>query len=136
MKKYNNNFINKTLKFYKLTIFLFFCLILFIVPLVQGCTTQEVKLPPDEVTVQLKWVHQSQFAGLYVAQQKGYYADENINVKFIEGGQGIDVVEPLLNGQADFTIISPEFLITEHSKGAPIWAIAAITGEVLWYLCL
>ena len=90
-----------------------------------GCTPQEVKEPPDEVTVQLKWVHQAQFAGLYVAQDKGYYADENINVKFIEGGAGVDLTEPLINGQADFSIIPPEQLIIERSQGTPLKAIAA-----------
>ena len=34
--------------------------------------------PPDTVTLQLKWIHQAQFAGYYVASDKGYYADENI----------------------------------------------------------
>ncbi len=89
-----------------------------------SCAPQEVKGPSDEVTVQLKWIHQAQFAGLYVAQDKGYYADENINVKFIEGGPGIDLVEPLINGQADFSILSPEELILKRSEGLPIVAIA------------
>jgi NitT/TauT family transport system substrate-binding protein len=98
--------------------------ILLLVLFIAGCTPQEVKKPLDEVTVQLKWVHQAQFAGLYMAQEKGYYSDENINIKFIEGGSGISLTEPLMNGQADFSILSPEELIAKRSEGLPIVAIA------------
>ena len=34
----------------------------------------------DDVTIQLKWVTQTQFAGYYVAQDKGFYKDEGLNV--------------------------------------------------------
>jgi NitT/TauT family transport system substrate-binding protein len=98
--------------------------ILLLVLFIAGCTPQEVKKPLDEVTVQLKWVHQAQFAGLYMAQEKGYYSDENINIKFIEGGSGISLTEPLMNGQADFSILSPEELIVKRSEGLPLVAIA------------
>ena len=91
-----------------------------------SCTPQEVKEPPDEVTVQLKWIHQAQFAGLYAAQEKGYYAEENIKVSFIEGGPGIDRIEALISGQVDFIIDSPETLIINSSQGIPLVAIAAI----------
>jgi NitT/TauT family transport system substrate-binding protein len=34
----------------------------------------------DEVTLQLKWVTQAQFAGYYVALENGFYEEENLNV--------------------------------------------------------
>ncbi|MEM9643199.1 MAG: ABC transporter substrate-binding protein, partial [Pseudomonadota bacterium] len=34
----------------------------------------------DDVTLQLQWVTQAQFAGYYVALDKGYYEEENLNV--------------------------------------------------------
>ena len=34
----------------------------------------------DNVTIQLKWVTQTQFAGYYVAQDKGFYEEEGLNV--------------------------------------------------------
>ena len=39
-----------------------------------ACEPKQAKRAPDEVKLQLKWVHQAQFAGFYVAQDKGYYA--------------------------------------------------------------
>jgi len=51
-----------------------------------ACGPQEAKHPPDEMTVQLKWIHQAQFTGCYVAEKKGLYAGENIDITFNAGG--------------------------------------------------
>ena len=40
----------------------------------------------DKVTLQLKWVTQTQFAGYYVAQAKGYYREANLDVTVNPGG--------------------------------------------------
>ncbi|MEN8197526.1 MAG: CocE/NonD family hydrolase C-terminal non-catalytic domain-containing protein, partial [Pseudomonadota bacterium] len=34
----------------------------------------------EQVTLQLKWVTQAQFAGYYVALENGYYTEEDLNV--------------------------------------------------------
>ena len=34
----------------------------------------------ETVTIQLKWLHQFQFAGYYAAVEKGFYAEEGLNV--------------------------------------------------------
>ena len=43
----------------------------------------------DDVTVQLKWVTQAQFAGYYVALEQGFYKDEDLNVTIKPGGPDI-----------------------------------------------
>jgi len=92
-----------------------------------GCTQREDPLPMDEITLQLKWLHQSQFAGFYLAQEKGYYANERLKVKFLEGGLNVEVVGSLLSGKADFSVVSSEFvLVGRQKKKAPIVALAAI----------
>jgi len=80
-------------------------MLLFAVPLLAACGPQEEpRQPPDKVAVQLKWVHQAQFAGFYIAQEKGYYAAENIAATFFEGGPGIDNIEKVVTGGADFGV--------------------------------
>jgi NitT/TauT family transport system substrate-binding protein len=91
-----------------------------------ACERQQEKRALDEVTVQLKWVHQAQFAGLYVAQEKGYYAQENIKVNFVEGGQGVDIAEGVSSGKAQFGVVAPEDILISRSRGASLKAIAAI----------
>ena len=91
-----------------------------------ACGQQPEDKTLDEITVQLKWVHQAQFAGLYVAREKGYYAREGIKVNFLEGGQGIDIAEAVISGKAQFGVVAPEDLLISRSRGAPLKAIAAI----------
>jgi len=80
----------------------------------------------DEVKIQLKWLHQAQFAGFYMAQEKGYYADENIKVTFLEGGMDVDIAENVISGKADLGVISPEDILINRSREAPLTALAAI----------
>lgn len=91
-----------------------------------GCELQQDKKPLDDVTVQLKWVHQAQFAGMYVAQEKGYYAREGLKVSFLEGGQGIDIAASVISGKAQLGVITPEDILISRSRGAPLKAIAAL----------
>jgi NitT/TauT family transport system substrate-binding protein len=94
--------------------------------LLLGCGVTRPPKQLDEVKLQLKWVHQAQFAGFYVAQEKGYYAKEGINVTFLEGGQAVDIARTVISGQADFGVLTPEFIFLSRSKGAPLTAVAAI----------
>ena len=82
------------------------------------------KLTP--VTVQLSWSHQAQFAGLYVADQERYYADEELDVNLVEGGPDTDFITPVANGTAQFGMAQPADLILARAKGLPIRSIAAI----------
>ncbi|MFZ3049020.1 MAG: ABC transporter substrate-binding protein [Desulfatirhabdiaceae bacterium] len=103
-----------TIKWIILSLFLF------------GCNTSQPPKAPDEVTLQLKWVHQAQFAGFYVAQEKGYYTEENIKITFLEGGPEIDLAQNILFGRAHFGVMAPEDILIQRSQGKPIKALAAI----------
>jgi NitT/TauT family transport system substrate-binding protein len=78
----------------------------------------------DQVTVQLKWVNQAQFAGFYVAQEKGYYADENLEVTLIPGGIGIDSFAAVVDGGVTFGVAGADSIIVQRAAGLPIKAIA------------
>jgi NitT/TauT family transport system substrate-binding protein len=94
--------------------------------LMTACAPRESDAPPDEVTVQLKWVHQAQFAGFYLAQERGYYAQENIAITFAEGGPGINPLEQVSKGEADFGVGAPDDILVRRSQGEPVVAIATI----------
>jgi len=100
---------------------LFLCLL----PIV-SCSSQKAPEPFDKVTVQLKWRHQAQFAGLYVAQEKGYFAEEKIDIEFNEGGPNIDNVGEVTSGNAQFGITAPDHIIKERLAGKEICAIAVV----------
>ncbi|MCB0132127.1 MAG: ABC transporter substrate-binding protein, partial [Caldilineaceae bacterium] len=60
----------------------------------------------DSVKLQLNWVHSSDFAGFYVADAKGFYADENLSVEFLERDNDVPSRQKLVNGEADFALLS------------------------------
>jgi len=102
-------------------------LLVAVLMLTPACRSQPAEQrPPDEIAVQLKWVHQAQFAGFYVAQENGYYAQENLEVTLLEGGPDVDIVDQVLDGPADFGVFAPENLIIERSQGQPVVAVAVI----------
>ncbi len=78
------------------------------------------------VTVQLAWTHQAQFAGMYAADQEGYYAEEGTGGQFVAGGTQVDKLAPILNGTAQFSTASADELILARSEGKPLQAIATI----------
>ncbi|HET7774773.1 MAG TPA: ABC transporter substrate-binding protein, partial [Azospira sp.] len=52
----------------------------------------------ETVTLQLKWQHQFQFAGYYMAQEKGFYQDAGLQVNIVEGQADTDPVSEVLAG--------------------------------------
>ena len=78
------------------------------------------------VTVQLRWIHNAQFAGIYAADQNGYYADEGLVVTLVEGGPKVDLIQPVIDGAAQFGIANADGLILARTAGLPVRAIATI----------
>lgn len=78
-----------------------------------------------DIKVQLRWKHQFQFAGYYMALHKGFYEDINLNVKLLEGDEKIDVVKTVLSKKADFGI-SNSSLILDYMKGLDVLNLGAI----------
>jgi NMT1/THI5 like len=64
----------------------------------------------DQVSLQLKWKHQFQFAGYYAAMEQGFYRDAGLDVTIREGGPDIDATEAVAGGKADFGVCSSSVL--------------------------
>jgi NitT/TauT family transport system substrate-binding protein len=92
-----------------------------------ACGPREVEKPPDKVTVQLTWYHQANFAGFYVADRQGYYAEEGLAVTLLPlPGPGADTIALVMDGTADFGVTFGAGMVAAHSQGRPITAIATI----------
>lgn len=79
----------------------------------------------DSIVVQLKWEHQFQFAGYYIAKEKGFYDDVNLNVILKEGSSSCNTLDSVLTKKADFGIGGSELLI-EKNKGKAIRVLLSI----------
>ncbi len=78
----------------------------------------------DEVTLQLKWVTQAQFAGYYVAQDRGFYAEEDLDVTIKPGGPDIAPPQVIAGGGADVIVEWMPAALAARERGVPLVNIA------------
>ncbi len=78
----------------------------------------------DKVTLQLKWVTQAQFAGYYVAKDKGFYKEEGLDVTIKPGGPDISPEQVLAGGGADVVVDWMPAALAAREKGEPMVNIA------------
>ncbi|MDP7523841.1 MAG: ABC transporter substrate-binding protein [Arenicellales bacterium] len=78
----------------------------------------------DQVTLQLKWVTQAQFAGYFVAKDKGFYKDENLDVTIKPGGPDVAPPQVIAGGGADVIIDWMPSALASREKGLPLVNIA------------
>lgn len=81
--------------------------------------------PLKRITLQLKWKHQFQFAGYYMAQEKGFYKEKGMSVNMLEAQPGIDPVQRVVNGDAEFGVSTSSLLLYRERK-APVVVLAVI----------
>jgi NitT/TauT family transport system substrate-binding protein len=81
-------------------------------------------LAADKVTLQLKWVAQSQFAGYYVAKDKGFYTDEGLDVDIKPGGPDIAPEQVIAGGGADVIVDWAGGALAAREKGVKLVNIA------------
>lgn len=96
-------------------------IILFIFLLVlTGCQKKELK----EINIGLSWIHEAQFAGLYAADQYGYYEDQGLKVNLIPYNYE-DLAQELVNNKYDFVFLQTDTLLLAREKGLPVKAVFA-----------
>ena len=81
-------------------------------------------LAADDVTLQLKWVTQAQFAGYYVALDKGFYEAEDLNVTIKPGGPDIAPPQVMAGGGADVMVDWMPSALAAREKGLALVNIA------------
>jgi NitT/TauT family transport system substrate-binding protein len=80
----------------------------------------------DAVKLQLQWFIQSQFAGYFAAQDKGFYADQCLDVTIVEGGVDIVPQQQLADGAVDFALAWVPKALASREQGANITNIAQV----------
>lgn len=78
----------------------------------------------EDVTLQLKWVTQAQFAGYYVAKDKGFYEEEGLNVTILPGGPDVAPTQVIAGGGADVVVDWMPSALAAREKGLALVNIA------------
>ena len=77
----------------------------------------------EKVKIRLQWKHQFEFAGFYVAKEKGYYRDLGLDVELLEYDGATNATDEMLLGKIDYAI-SYSNIINDYLNGKPIVFVA------------
>lgn len=80
----------------------------------------------EKVSLQLKWLHQFQFAGYYVALEKGFYKTAGLDVEIRQGGPGIDAMVDVGSGKAEFGVCATGVVLPTPSGQAKTIVLGVI----------
>lgn len=97
-----------------------------VVLMLAGCSDENESADGTPITLQLKWVPQAQFAGYFVALEKGYYKDAGLNVTIAPGGPDIVPEQQVANGSAQIGVDWVASLLPHQEQGMPLVEIAQI----------
>ncbi len=78
----------------------------------------------EKVSIQLQWLDQFQFAGYYMAKEKGFYEDVGLDVEIKKFHSDINLVDEVITKRATYGI-GRSSLIIDRSQGKEIVLLAA-----------
>lgn len=99
------------------------CAVLALAALAAGAFAAPAAL--EKVALQLKWRHQFQFAGYYVAEERGYYRDAGLDVEIREANPNMNFTDEVAQGRAQYGINNTDLLI-DRVRGKKVVVLAVI----------
>lgn len=99
-------------------------IIFFVLILIAGCSKDERGF--DNVSLRLKWVFQSQFAGAFAAKEEGFFKKAKMQVTINPGGIDFNPIKLVASGSDQFAITSADQVLLAKAKRIPIKAVAMI----------
>jgi putative hydroxymethylpyrimidine transport system substrate-binding protein len=86
---------------------------------------------PTSVTIALDWYPWSNHSGLYLAQERGYFEDENLEVNIYVPGNPEDGLRVVGAGQDEFAISYQMDILMARQEDIPVQAVAALVQHPL-----
>jgi NitT/TauT family transport system substrate-binding protein len=84
-----------------------------------GCSPSQPTAEPEEITLAMGYIPNVQFAPFYVAEEKGYFAEEGLAVEFNYGWE-TDLLKLVGTDELQFAVASGDQVILARSQGLPI----------------
>lgn len=85
---------------------------------------------PDEflsIRYRIKWQHQAQFAGSYMALEKGFYQKRGLDVQILPGGVNYPPYQSLINGECEISNNNLFNVMERYHEGPPLVNLAQIS---------
>jgi NitT/TauT family transport system substrate-binding protein len=84
---------------------------------------------PIKVTLQLNWMPEPEFGGLYAAHHYGYDREEGLEIELVSGGPGVPSAQLIASGAVDFGVLGATQVVSMRAKGADLIALYASFQE-------
>ena len=84
-----------------------------------GLATGRPALAQTTVSLQLSWLHSTQFAGSYIALDRGWWSENGLEVSLLPGGPNAPVEPPVVSGTALVGISAADYTAAAINQGAP-----------------
>ncbi|OPZ83139.1 MAG: NMT1/THI5 like protein [bacterium ADurb.Bin429] len=81
------------------------------------------------ITLMMQWTPQAQFAGYYVALDKGFYRQRGLDVRIEHGGPDKNPLADLRDGRVTFTTMFLSSALVARGQGAPLINCAQIVNQ-------
>lgn len=81
---------------------------------------------PDRVRLQLNWIAEPEFGGIFAAKADGAFARHGLEVEIIQGGPGTPAPQLVSEGRVEFGVVSGDQILTLREKGGSLVALFAI----------
>jgi NitT/TauT family transport system substrate-binding protein len=82
-----------------------------------------------KVKYQLSWLPSQQFAGLFLAQEKGFFEKHGLEVELIAGGPSVNPITAIANGSADLGDSQPSSVVLARAQGLPLTQVYQLQQE-------
>jgi NitT/TauT family transport system substrate-binding protein len=83
--------------------------------------------PPgaDKLRLQLDWVPEPEFGGVYAALERGFFREERLEIEVVKGSAGVATPQLVASGQVELGVMAAEQLLAARAHGAPLVAVFA-----------
>ncbi|HLI51284.1 MAG TPA: ABC transporter substrate-binding protein [Thermomicrobiaceae bacterium] len=106
-------------------------LLLLLIPALAACGSGSGSGSSPDVSVALDWYPNSDHAGLYLAQSRGYFKDQGLSVKLQVPSNPDDVLKLVGTGKNTFGVSYEPDVLLARAQGVPVVSIAAIVQQPL-----
>jgi NitT/TauT family transport system substrate-binding protein len=81
--------------------------------------------PASRVRLQLNWLPEPEFGGIYAAKLGGAFARHGLDVEILKGGPDVPAVQMAAAGRVEFAVAAADEVVSLRDKGADVVALFA-----------